>query len=138
MRPDGSINPGEMTSFNHYALGAVATFMHGTIGGISPLEPGWKKILIAPRPGGTVTSAEVRHLSPYGLIRCSWTLDGSANFVVEVDVPPNSTARVDIEGTVIEIGSGHRRLVLTHHKDPRWPPKPIWRSMTVPLIDEIA
>jgi len=24
MLPDGSINPGEMTSFNHYALGAVA------------------------------------------------------------------------------------------------------------------
>ena len=28
MLPDGSINPGEMTSFNHYALGAVADWMH--------------------------------------------------------------------------------------------------------------
>ncbi|MEP6479855.1 MAG: family 78 glycoside hydrolase catalytic domain, partial [Rhodoglobus sp.] len=27
MMPDGSINPGEMTSFNHYALGAVADWM---------------------------------------------------------------------------------------------------------------
>lgn len=25
MLPDGSVNPGEMTSFNHYALGAVAS-----------------------------------------------------------------------------------------------------------------
>lgn len=25
MLPDGTVNPGEMTSFNHYALGAVAT-----------------------------------------------------------------------------------------------------------------
>ena len=28
MLPDGSINPGQMTSFNHYALGAVADWMH--------------------------------------------------------------------------------------------------------------
>ncbi len=26
--PDGSVNPGEMTSFNHYALGAVASWLH--------------------------------------------------------------------------------------------------------------
>ncbi len=30
MLPDGTINPGEMTSFNHYALGAVADWMHRT------------------------------------------------------------------------------------------------------------
>src|SRR5665648_1144760 len=30
MLPDGSINPGEMTSFNHYALGAVADWLHRT------------------------------------------------------------------------------------------------------------
>ena len=52
MLPDGSLNPGEMTSFNHYALGAVADWMHRTIGGIAPLEPGYERVLIAPRPGG--------------------------------------------------------------------------------------
>ena len=33
MLPDGSINPGEMTSFNHYALGAVADFLHRAVAG---------------------------------------------------------------------------------------------------------
>ena len=33
MLPDGSVNPGEMTSFNHYALGSVADWLHRTIGG---------------------------------------------------------------------------------------------------------
>ena len=33
MLPDGTINPGEMTSFNHYALGAVADWLHRTVGG---------------------------------------------------------------------------------------------------------
>ena len=41
MLPDGTINPGEMTSFNHYALGAVADWMHRTIGGIAPVAPGY-------------------------------------------------------------------------------------------------
>ena len=58
MLPDGTINPGEMTSFNHYALGAVADWMHRTIGGIAPAEPGYAKVLVAPRPGGGLTWAE--------------------------------------------------------------------------------
>ena len=47
MLPDGTINPGQMTSFNHYALGAVAYWMYQIIGGIAPLEPGYSKVLIA-------------------------------------------------------------------------------------------
>lgn len=38
MLPDGSINPGEMTSFNHYALGAVADWIYQVVLGI---RPGW-------------------------------------------------------------------------------------------------
>ena len=44
MLPDGSINPGEMTSFNHYALGAVADFLHRVVAGLAPAEPGYRKI----------------------------------------------------------------------------------------------
>ena len=53
MLPDGTINPGEMTSFNHYALGAVADWMHRTIGGVAPLEPGYQhgSDRAAPRAG---------------------------------------------------------------------------------------
>ncbi|MBO0813080.1 MAG: family 78 glycoside hydrolase catalytic domain, partial [Microlunatus sp.] len=57
MLPDGSINPGEMTSFNHYALGAVADWLHKVVAGIDALEPGYAKIKIAPQPGGGLTSA---------------------------------------------------------------------------------
>ncbi|MGL1682664.1 hypothetical protein ACSTIO_23860, partial [Vibrio parahaemolyticus] len=35
MLPDGSVNPGEMTSFNHYALGAVADWLHRTVAGLA-------------------------------------------------------------------------------------------------------
>ncbi|KAL2114189.1 hypothetical protein VUR80DRAFT_116 [Thermomyces stellatus] len=54
--PDGRVNPGAMTSFNHYAFGSVADWMHQVIGGIAPIEPGWRKFAIAPVPGGGITT----------------------------------------------------------------------------------
>ena len=36
MLPDGRVNPGEMTSFNHYALGAVGDWLHRVVGGLAP------------------------------------------------------------------------------------------------------
>ena len=46
-----------MTSFNHYALGSVADWLHRTIGGLAPLEPGYRRFRVAPRPGGGLTHA---------------------------------------------------------------------------------
>ncbi|KAF5594923.1 alfa-L-rhamnosidase [Fusarium pseudocircinatum] len=75
MLPDGTINPGRMTSFNHYALGAVADWLHGTVGGIAPMasSPGWKVFRVKPIPGGNVTWAETSFDGPYGRIECKWT-----------------------------------------------------------------
>ena len=55
MLPDGSINPGEMTSFNHYALGSVADFLHRVVAGLAPAAPGYRHLLVRPRPGGGLT-----------------------------------------------------------------------------------
>ena len=66
MLPDGSINPGEMTSFNHYAFGAVADWMHRSVGGLAPLEPGYRRILVAPQPGGGLTWAAASLVTPQG------------------------------------------------------------------------
>ncbi|EED16604.1 hypothetical protein TSTA_016790 [Talaromyces stipitatus ATCC 10500] len=59
-----------MTSFNHYALGSIINWLHKTVAGVSPLEPGWRKILIHPLPGGTVTSAEAVYDTPYDRLEC--------------------------------------------------------------------
>ena len=77
MLPDGTINPGGMTSFNHYALGAVADWIHRTIGGIAPLAPGYERVLIAPRPGGGVSWANATLETPRGEISVGWKLEGS-------------------------------------------------------------
>jgi len=39
IQPDGSINPGEMLSFNHYAYGAVGAWLYGEVAGLQLVEP---------------------------------------------------------------------------------------------------
>ena len=108
MLPDGSINSGEMTSFNHYALGAVADWLHRSVGGLAPAEPGYRKLNIAPHPGGGLTQCHTQLHTPYGLAECRWQIaDGTIN--VQVIVPPNASALVTIPNSdlaPIEVGSG--------------------------------
>jgi alpha-L-rhamnosidase len=105
--PDGSVNPGDMTSFNHYALGAVGDWLHRAVGGLAPAEPGYRRIAIAPRPGGGLSWARSRHRTPYGVAECAWRIDG-AKLIVHATVPPNTTATVTLPGAVepFEAGSG--------------------------------
>jgi alpha-L-rhamnosidase len=128
MLPDGSINPGEMTSFNHYALGAVADWMHQNIAGLSPLEPGWRKFSVAPTPGGDLSSANASFLSPYGMISVSWTIEGT-EFSMMVTVPPNCTAEVrlpdDAQIQSVTVGSGVHHYT-KHYTHPAWPPLPLY------------
>jgi alpha-L-rhamnosidase len=87
MRPDGSVNPGSMTSFNHYALGAVVDWMHRVVAGLAPDAPGYRRIRVAPRPGGGLTSASARHRTPYGEASVSWLIrDGALHVTAELPV----------------------------------------------------
>jgi alpha-L-rhamnosidase len=109
--PDGSVNPGEMTSFNHYALGAVADWLHRTVGGLAPAAPGYRHITIQPRPGGGLTHACARHITPYGAAECAWKIEAGHIEVVAV-IPPNTSASITLPGAdehSIEVGSGTHR-----------------------------
>ena len=112
-----------MTSFNHYALGAVANFMHTTIAGLRPLEPGYKKIEIHPRPGGSFTHASAHTITPYGKAAVSWRLDGDS-LHVEFKVPPNTTAIVRLGGRDEEVESGKYSRTVDYRPEGEWPPAP--------------
>lgn len=86
MLPDGSVNPGDMTSFNHYALGAVADWMHRELGGLTVLEPGARRVRIAPRPLPGIDDAAVALDSPSGRIEVGWRRQG-AEVHVRATVP---------------------------------------------------
>ncbi|MFB7286705.1 family 78 glycoside hydrolase catalytic domain [Actinacidiphila glaucinigra] len=97
LRPDGTLNPGGMTSFNHYALGAVADWLHRVVGGIAPAAPGYRAITYRPRPGGGITWARTRHETPYGTAALSWELTGD-RLLATVTVPPGCTGIIDLPG----------------------------------------
>ncbi|HEY6430038.1 MAG TPA: family 78 glycoside hydrolase catalytic domain, partial [Acidimicrobiales bacterium] len=80
-------------SLNHYSKGAVATFLHRYVAGLCPTEPGYRTFEVRPRPGGGITSATTRHISPYGPIELSWRL-GDGTTELDVLVPAGTTATV--------------------------------------------
>jgi alpha-L-rhamnosidase len=97
MLPDGTVNSGTMTSFNHYALGAVADWLHRVVAGLAPAAPGYREIRFAPRPGGGLTHASARHRSPYGEVAIAWRLDGG-EMIIATTVPTGTTATLDLPG----------------------------------------
>ncbi|KAL4907751.1 hypothetical protein BDW74DRAFT_189187 [Aspergillus multicolor] len=119
MRPDGTINPGEMTSFNHYAFGAVSKFLVERVAGLQRLSPGWKKARAQPLLGGGFTRAAASHLTPYGVVSVAWRVEGLGDrdsdsdemrLTMRVVVPPMTTMEVvipSVRGDDVKVlGSG--------------------------------
>ncbi|HOB05109.1 MAG TPA: family 78 glycoside hydrolase catalytic domain [Propionibacteriaceae bacterium] len=107
--PDGTVNATGMTSLNHYALGAVADWMHRVVGGLQRVEPGWSRIRIAPQPGGDLSSAKSSHDTVLGRAESAWSLSGRELTVTAV-IPDGASAEVVLpqhpDGLVVEVGPG--------------------------------
>ncbi|MFD5739548.1 family 78 glycoside hydrolase catalytic domain [Streptomyces massasporeus] len=105
--PDGEFGPVDMNSFNHYAYGAVGDWMFQNIGGLSPIEPGYKRSRIAPVPGGNLTRGSGSLHTVHGLLSSRWT-NRDGVFTLKVTVPVNTVAEVhvpaDTRGAVTEGG----------------------------------
>lgn len=130
MLPDGSINPGEMTSFNHYAFGAVADWLHRTVAGLAPDTPGYRRLRIAPVPIAGLDRAATRFETPYGTAEAGWEAR-EGQIVVHAVVPANTSAVVvlpgvgpdgDEAGREFEVRSGRHEWTVP---DPREPAEPL-------------
>jgi len=84
-----------MNSFNHWALGSVGEWMWRNLVGINPddSQPGYKHIVIRPRPAGDLTWAKGRYNSIRGPIESDWKI-ADGRFTLRVVVPANTTATV--------------------------------------------
>jgi alpha-L-rhamnosidase len=99
-----------MNSFNHYSIGAVGEWMYSNLLGINFDEssPAMKHIIIRPRPGSTLTSANGSYHSIYGKISVEW-IKKQAKTNLIINIPPNTTATVFLPSDPtksIEIKSG--------------------------------
>lgn len=105
MLPDGSINPGEMTSFNHYALGSVADWIHRRVGGIAAAAPGYSSVLVEPIPGGGIDWADTSLEISEGTIRVRWKIE-DGELTVTADLPVVGVIRLPgIDD--LHVGPGH-------------------------------
>jgi alpha-L-rhamnosidase len=84
-------------SLNHYSKGAVASFLHRYVAGLRCVDPGYRSFEVRPRPGGGITSATTRHISPFGPIDVEWRLRARA-LELDMQVPPGTTATVVVPG----------------------------------------
>ena len=134
--PDGSINRTEMTSFNHYALGAIADFLHRVVAGLAPGEPGYRTLLVRPRPGGGLTDAEAALRTPYGPAGVRWTRAGD-RLAVDVVVPVGTTARVELpDSPAVEVGPGRHHFDRPHRPAELDPPRPARHEPQLGELDD--
>lgn len=125
--PDGTVNPGEMTSFNHYALGAVVDFLHRRVAGLAPGEPGYRSVLVEPRPGGGLDRASARHRTPFGGAEVSWTRGGGL-LQVAVTIPPGARGivRLPVEGWTEQlVGPGAHSFAVPFRAPDDDPARPV-------------
>jgi alpha-L-rhamnosidase len=97
----GFQDPG-MNSFNHYAYGSIGAWLYAVVAGIDAdiEKPGFKHILLRPRPGGGLTYARAAYDSIQGRIESGWRIEND-RLTWNVTVPPNTTATA-----YIPVGSG--------------------------------
>ena len=105
--PDGSFNPVNMNSLNHYAYGSIGNWLYTRLCGLRLLEPGYKRFAVAPQFIQGITHAELSYDSVYGKIAVAWRCE-KGTITVDVTVPVNTTAEVTLpekEGVLV-LGSG--------------------------------
>ena len=94
---DGSFSSVGMTSFNHYAYGAVADWLYGVCAGINSLPDGagYKHIALAPKPSKNLGFVNCRIKTVSGEVISNWYYSGE--FIhYEFSVPAGTVAELTL------------------------------------------
>ncbi|HEX7134874.1 MAG TPA: alpha-L-rhamnosidase C-terminal domain-containing protein, partial [Iamia sp.] len=95
------------SSRNMKLLAAISKFLYKDVAGISPLAPGWRRMLVKPCLTQHLDHAEARLATPRGDAAIAWRRRGES-LTVDVTVPATSTAEVVLPlpaaGGVVEEG----------------------------------
>ncbi|MFM9226323.1 MAG: alpha-L-rhamnosidase C-terminal domain-containing protein, partial [Actinomycetota bacterium] len=103
---DGIKNGTATHSLNHYSKGAVISFLHHYAGGLVLTAPGYRRVRIAPRPGGGITWARTHHDAPHGRISVEWKCDDDGGVLTSV-LPEGTTGEIVLpDGGSFEVGPG--------------------------------
>ena len=76
IRENGEMWSTDMNSFNHYAYGAVASWLYGTVAGIKPLSPAYKTFSLSPVANRELGFVKASFISRFGEIASEWCYEG--------------------------------------------------------------
>jgi alpha-L-rhamnosidase len=85
-----------MNSYNHYALGAVVGFFYRRLAGIAPAAPGFRRISVRPIWMPEIGRVSARYDSCAGLIATRIDGDDDGMGRLDLTVPPNCVAEVEL------------------------------------------
>lgn len=106
-----------MNSFNHYAYGAVASWMFGSMAGISYDEqtPGFRNFIIAPQPDARIDEVKASYDSAYGTVSAESKINGS-NWSYKLTLPANTSAEIRLPASGVKV-NGKQVSELTLEED---------------------
>lgn len=95
IKANGDLQDPSMNSFNHYSYGAIGDWMYRVMAGINTDETntGYKKIIIAPHPGGNLTMVDANLETMYGHVNSKWQMLGEV-MNMDITVPANTSADI--------------------------------------------
>ena len=84
----------------------MADWVHRTVGGLTPLEPGYVRVLVAPRPGGGLTWARTSLATRHGDLEVHWRQE-DGRLAVRTTLPDGVTGVLRLPGGQdVELGPG--------------------------------
>jgi alpha-L-rhamnosidase len=95
-RWNGDVGDVSMNSYNHYAFGAVVGFMYRRLAGIAPAEPGFAKLSVRPFYHPSIGPVRAEYQSLAGKIASSVDGDASGVRTLELEVPANAKAEIEL------------------------------------------
>lgn len=104
----GDMLPPDMNSFNHYAYGSFYAWVFNNSVGITPLKPGYKQILISPKPDKRLGFVDSSFMTRFGEIKVSWKYDKNNKVSYKIVVPKGIKAIIKLvngyESTLVDGG----------------------------------
>lgn len=109
VKADGTFWSDGMNSFNHYAYGAVYDWIFGVAAGISPIEPAYRAVRIAPHPDRRLGFCHADFESRSGTVRSHWYYKGDDVFY-EISVADSVKAEIVLPSGYTETVCGGKHF----------------------------
>jgi len=97
LKPDGTMWSSDSNSFNHYAYGAIGSWLYEEVAGLKIERD---KIIVNPKPHfGFLSKAKAEQITPYGKASVSWEFVNETSININITVPHNTIAYVRLQFT---------------------------------------